>query len=165
MLAASNERAETNWLYTMTMLSYLTPDLKIRSATVAASAKVGMSRPIWLKVRARFWARTRESWALLKVGRSDFGTAGVTGHVHVDGAFYREPMPREHSGVSGDRTRIGSRQRVGITPYRETPFTSPRPQTNLHLHLRTFLRSILHLQPHYGSLQFVLAFLSLSISR
>ena len=55
---------ETSLLYTITMLSYLVPDLKIRSVTAAVSAKVGISRPVWLNVIARFLGRAQESWAL-----------------------------------------------------------------------------------------------------
>src|ERR1700761_8477807 len=46
------------------MASYLIPLFTIKSATPAASAKVGISRPIWLNVREKLEARVRESCAL-----------------------------------------------------------------------------------------------------
>ena len=60
----SYEILDTNLLCTMAMLSYLTSLLTMRSATPAASANVGMSRPIWLNVNEMFFGRARESWAL-----------------------------------------------------------------------------------------------------
>ena len=64
MMADSYEIAETNLLYTIAMLSYWTPEVRMRSATPAASANVGMSRPIWLKVMTRFLLKVREIWDL-----------------------------------------------------------------------------------------------------
>lgn len=60
IIADSYESAETNLLYTIAMLSYSTPDFRMRSATPAASANVGTSRPIWLKAMNRFLLSVRE---------------------------------------------------------------------------------------------------------
>src|ERR1700761_2658283 len=46
------------------MESYSVPLLRTRSATPHASAKVGISLPIWLKDITMFLGTARESWAL-----------------------------------------------------------------------------------------------------
>ena len=50
------------------MLSYSTSLCTIKSATPAASANVGMSRPIWLNVKAMFFPTARASYPFDSLG-------------------------------------------------------------------------------------------------
>ena len=84
-------------LYTRTTESYFPPLLVIKSATPAASAKVGMSRPIWLKVSSMLVGRARLSWAFDLSPMTMIGEEGST----VE-SLAGEPA-RGESGGSEDR--------------------------------------------------------------